>query len=153
MAGRKEICYTRIYSRGISKSYCAQKNLAVKAEALKQGKRGKRTMLPAQIYEKVLEIIRNMGNAGAVTNFHTVVALATCIVLANDRTLLKENGGYCWIHYWMVSMYLQTIKLCQKKISDSETPHSSWFDKRNWIFFITRSTSLLNGLTYQKNWW
>ena len=32
-------------------------------------------------------------------------------------------------------MYLQTIKLCQKKISDSETPHSSWFDKRNWIFF------------------
>ena len=52
-------------------------------------------MLPAQIYEKVLEIIRNMGNAGAVTNFHTVVALATCIVLANDRTLLKENGGYC----------------------------------------------------------
>ena len=28
----------------------------------------------------------------AVINFHIVVGLATGIVLANDRTLLKENG-------------------------------------------------------------
>ena len=37
-------------------------------------------------------MIRNMRNAGAVINFHTVVGLATGIVPANDRTLLKENG-------------------------------------------------------------
>ena len=49
-------------------------------------------MLPAEIGEKVLEMIRNMRNAGAVINFHTVVGLATGIVPANDRTLLKENG-------------------------------------------------------------
>ena len=38
-------------------------------------------------------MIRNMRDAGAVINFHTVVGLATGIVLANDRTLLKKNGG------------------------------------------------------------
>ena len=32
-----------------------------------------------------------MRNAGVVVNFHTTVGLATGIVLANDRTLLKEN--------------------------------------------------------------
>ena len=32
-----------------------------------------------------------MRNAGAVVNFHIIVGLATGIVLANDRTLLKEN--------------------------------------------------------------
>ena len=46
-------------------------------------------MPPAEIDEKVLEMIRNMRNAVSVINFHTVVGLATGIVLANDRTLLK----------------------------------------------------------------
>ena len=63
----------------------------VKTKALKQRKRGKRIKLPVEIGEKVLEKIHNMRNAGAVVNFHTIVGLATGIVLANDRTLLKEN--------------------------------------------------------------
>ena len=79
--------------RGFLKSYRAQKSLAVKAKTLKQGKRRKRAMLPAEIDEKVLEIIRNMRNAGGVINFHTVVGWATGIFLASDRILLKENGG------------------------------------------------------------
>ena len=49
-------------------------------------------MLPAEIDEKVLEMIRNMRNTAVVIKFHTVVGLATDIFLANDRTLLKENG-------------------------------------------------------------
>ena len=67
--------------RGFFKFYCAQNSLAVKTKALKQGKGGKRTMLPAEIDEKVLEMIRNMRNAEAVINFHIVVGLATGIVL------------------------------------------------------------------------
>ena len=50
-------------------------------------------MLPAEIDGKVLEMIRNMHNAGVVINFHTLVCLTIGIVLTNDRTLLKENGG------------------------------------------------------------
>ena len=79
-------------ARGFFKSYRAQKSLAVKTQALKQGKRGKRTMLPAEIDEKVLEKIRSMRNTAVVINFHIVVGLVTGIVLANDRTLLKEIG-------------------------------------------------------------
>ena len=61
--------------KGFLKSYCAQKSLAVNTKVLKQGKRGKRTMLPAEFDEKVLEMIRNMRNAEAVINFRTVVGL------------------------------------------------------------------------------
>ena len=77
-------------------------------------------MLPGQIDEKALEVIRIMRNAGMVINFHLVVGLATAIVLANVRTLLKENGV----------LYLQKIRLYKKKINDSETLDSSWFDKK-----------------------
>ena len=78
--------------RGFLQSYRAQKSFAVKTKTLKQGKRGQRTMLPAEIDKKVLEMIGNIRNAGAFINFHTVVGLATGIVLVNDRNLLKENG-------------------------------------------------------------
>ena len=50
-------------------------------------------MLPAENDEKVLEMIRNMHNTGAIINFHIIVGLATGVVLANDRILLKENRG------------------------------------------------------------
>ena len=46
-------------------------------------------MLPAEINEKVLEMIRNMRNTAVVIKFYTAVGLATDIFLANDRTLLK----------------------------------------------------------------
>ena len=50
-------------------------------------------MMQAEIDEKVLEMTCNMGNVGAVINFHTVVGLATGMAPTNDRTILKENGG------------------------------------------------------------
>ena len=91
-AGKKYAILESIV-RGCLKPYCAQKSLEVKTKALKQGKRGISTMLPAAIDEKVLEISRNMRNVGVVISFHTVVSLTTGIVLANDRSLLKENGS------------------------------------------------------------
>ena len=64
----------------------------MKTKALKQGKREKRTMMSAEIDEKVLEMTCHMGNVGAVINFHTIVGLVTGMAPTNDRTILKENG-------------------------------------------------------------
>ena len=90
--GRRERNYAIPEFWGFLKCNRAQKSLAAKTKALKQGKRRKRAMLPAEIDEKVLKMIRNMRDAGAVINFHTVVGLATGIGLANDRTLLTKMG-------------------------------------------------------------
>ena len=108
----------------------------MKTRALKQRNRGKRIKLAVEIDEKVLEEIHNMRNARAVINFHTVVGLVTGIVLANDRTFLKENEITVEFTVGWFPKYLQKIKLCQKKINDSESPDNSWFDERNWVFFL-----------------
>ena len=50
-------------------------------------------MLPGQIDEKGLEMIRNMRNAGTVINFHIFVGLASAIVLANVRALFERKWG------------------------------------------------------------
>ncbi|XP_057298142.1 uncharacterized protein LOC130629062 [Hydractinia symbiolongicarpus] len=50
-------------------------------------------MLATEINTKVVHMVRSMRSAGAVINFHTIVGLATCIVIANEKIVLKENGS------------------------------------------------------------
>ena len=122
----------------------------MKTKALKQGKRGKRTMLPAEIDEKVLEMIRNMRNTRAVISFHTVVGFATGIVLANDRTLLKENGGTVeFIVGWCQSIF-KRLNFVSRKSMTVKTLDSYWFDKRNWISFYKEIHELIKWFNIPK---
>lgn len=92
--------------RGFLKTYRVQKSASMKSKTVKTAKRGRRTMLPSEIDAKVLDMVRSMRSAGAVTNFHTLIGLATGIVMANDRTLLKENGGHVEFTIgWCQSIY------------------------------------------------
>ena len=54
--------------------------------ALPQKKRGRLKLLPEEIDEKVINMIKSMRESGAES-------IAKEIVTANDRTFLKENGG------------------------------------------------------------
>ena len=61
-------------------------------EVVPKRKRGRPTLLPEEIDQKVMIMIKKMRESGAVIN-HSITAVATGIIIANDRTLLKENGG------------------------------------------------------------
>ena len=62
-------------------------------EVVPKRKRGRPTLLPEEIDQKVMIMIKKMRESGAVINYSIITAVATGIVIANDRTLLKENGG------------------------------------------------------------
>lgn len=69
-------------------------------------KRGRRTLLPAEIDAKVMEVARNLRLNGAVVNYNVLISIAKGIVSANDRTLLKENGGDIILSYkWCESIF------------------------------------------------
>ena len=50
-------------------------------------------MLPSEIDKKVIDMIKIMRESGAVVNYNILIAVAVGVITANDRTLLKENGG------------------------------------------------------------
>ena len=54
---------------------------------------GRHTLLPTEIDQKVMEMINTMRESGAVVNYNILTAVAVGIVTANDRTMLRENGG------------------------------------------------------------
>ena len=61
--------------------------------ALSQKKRSQLKFLPEEIDEKVINIIKSMRELGTLINYNIVITITKGIVTANDRTLLKENGG------------------------------------------------------------
>ena len=107
-------------------------------------------MLPAEIDEKVLEMIRNKRNARVVINFHTVVGFATGIVLANDRTLLKENGGTVELIVGWCQSIFKRLNFVRRKSLIVKTLDSSWFDKRNWISFYKEIHELIKWFNIPK---
>jgi len=62
-------------------------------ETIPRKKRGRPTLLPEEIDHKVTTMIKKMRESGSVINYSIIKAIATGIIVANDRTLLKENGG------------------------------------------------------------
>ena len=59
--------------------------------------RGAKHLLPEEINEKAVAIIKNMLSAGTVVNYDITISIAKGIVCANDRTLIKEIGGYIYL--------------------------------------------------------
>ena len=55
--------------------------------------RDAKTLLPSKLDDKVLQMIKNMRQDRCVFNHNITIAVGKNIVLANDQTLLKENGG------------------------------------------------------------
>ena len=78
---------------GIIKNY---KEAKVENEELREFPRkdpGTETLLSSKLDDKVLQMIKNMKQAGCVVNYNIAIAIGKGFVLANDRTLSKENGG------------------------------------------------------------
>ena len=80
--------------RGIIKSY--NKNKVETSEggpSLPKKSRGAKTLLPKDIDDKVIAMIKSMREAATGVTYDMTISIARGIVCANDRTLLKDNGG------------------------------------------------------------
>ena len=81
--------------RGFVKSFkeTQSENPNTQLETVPRKKRGRPTLLPEEIDHKVIIMIKKMRESGSVINYNIIRAIATGIIVANDRTLLKENDG------------------------------------------------------------
>ena len=57
-------------------------------------KTGRPTLLPESLMKKVIETVANLRLRGAPIYSAVIRAVARGIIIANDRSLLLENGGY-----------------------------------------------------------
>ena len=74
--------------------YYKQAVVTMPTSTLTQEAGGTKLMLPEELNEKDIAMIKNMHSAGAVAKYEITISIAKVIVCASDRTLLKENGSY-----------------------------------------------------------
>ena len=80
-----------LQSEGLSNLLSENPNTQL--EIVPRKKRGRPTLLPEEIDHKVITMIQKMRESVSVINYNIIRTIATGIIVANNRTLLKENGG------------------------------------------------------------
>ena len=115
--------------RGIIKNYKEAKVENEELRELPRKDRGAKTLLPFELDDKVLQMIKNMRPAGCVVNYSIVIAIGKGIALANDRTLLKENGGNLNIDFSWCQSIFQRIGFTKRRATTATQPVSPDFLK------------------------
>lgn len=116
--------------RGFIKSYKDEAAMDGKGlDTIPRKKRGGYKLLPEEIDEKVVNLVKEMQNSGAAMSYNILVGIAKGIVCANDRTLLKENGGsIVFTMTWAQSLF-KRIGYVKRKATTAKVPISPGFVK------------------------
>ena len=86
--------------------------------------RGAKTLLPKDIDEKVVNMIQSMRAARCVVNYNIAISIAKGIVSANDRLLLKENGGNLELNYTWCQLIFRRLGYTKRKATTAKQPIS-----------------------------
>ena len=113
---------------GLIKSYKERKG-GSELNELPRKQRGAKTLLPENIDEKVIAMIKSMRAASCIVNYNTAISLAKGIVLANDRSLLKENGGILEFHQTWCQSIFRRLGFSKRRATTAKQPVSRGFLK------------------------
>ena len=78
---------------GIIKNYKETKLENKELREIQIKDRGAKNLLPSELDDKVLQMIKNMKQNRCVVNYNIAIAICKRTVLSKDRTLSKENAG------------------------------------------------------------
>ena len=107
--------------------------------------RGAKTLLSYELDDRVLPMTKNMRQAGCVINYNIAMAIGKWIVLANDRTLVKENGGSLNLDFpWCQSIF-RKIGFTKRLATTAKQPVSPDFLKEMGFFFHTAIKEFIDG--------
>ena len=83
-----------------------------------------KTLLPSELDDKVLQMIKNMKQTGCVVNYNIVIAIGKGIILANNRNLLKENSEslnldllWCQSIFWRIGFFKRRATTAKQPMS------------------------------------
>ena len=94
---------------------------------LSNKKRGRKALLPDEFMNKTIDVIKGLRLRGALVSAAIINSVATGVIMANDRTILVENGGYLSLnHQWgrnvLYRLDKEGKKMCQRKGTTAKIP-------------------------------
>ena len=108
--------------RGFVKSFkeTQKENPNTDLEVVPKRKRGRPTLLPEEIHQTVMIMIKKMRESRPVINYSIITAIATGIIIANDRTLLKEKGGTITLGIKWCESFLKRLDHVKRKATTAK---------------------------------
>ena len=103
-------------------------------------KRGRSTMLPKELDDKVIKMAKNLRATGVSINYNILVGIARGIVIANDRFILRENGGTVELQEtWAQSIY-RRMNMVRRRGTTSK--------QHGWVYIQTSSSNYCSAVQH-----
>ena len=124
--------YPRLTKQTLSdfkKAYLALKSNEDEVLVIKKKKIGRPTLLPEELMKKTIETVNTLRLKGAPVSASVINSVAKGIILANDSSLLTENGGPISLsNYWarniLYRMDKEGRKMTRRMATTSKIPVS-----------------------------
>ena len=139
------------------KVYLKQKEVTNKdVTVFKSRKRGRPKLLPEDIMTKTIQTVKGLRLKGAPVSSAVINAIARGVVMAEDRCLHTEYGGYLAFSDQWARNILNEIMRTEKKMvrriaTTSNVPVALGLLKEKKLHFKERSKNLLLSIKFRKN--
>ena len=115
---------------------------------LKAKKRGRPKLLPEEITKKAIQTIKALRLKGAPISYNVINAIAKGIVIANDRTMLVENGGHLhftdnWARNVLNEVERSEKKMVKRMATTSKIPIAPGLLKEEQLTFQRKILALI----------
>ena len=115
---------------------------------LKAKKRGRPKLLPEEIMKKAIQTIKALRLKGAPISYNIINAIAKGIVVANDRTMLVENGGHLqftdnWARNVLNEVQRSEKKMVKRMATTSKIPVAPGLLKEEQLTFQRKILALI----------
>ena len=131
------------------KAYLKEKGSSGKeVTILKAKKRGRPKLLPEEIMNKTIKTIKVLRLKGAPISYNVINAIAKGIVVANDRTMLVEHGGYLqftdnWARNVLNEVQRLETKMVKRMATTSKIPVAPGLLKEEQLTFQRKIQALI----------
>ena len=131
------------------KAYLKEKGSSWKeVTILKAKKRGRPKLLPEEIMKKTIKTIKVLRLKGAPISYNVIDAIVKSIVVANDRTMLVEHGGFLqftdnWARNVLNEVQRSETKMVKRMATTSKIPVAPGLLKEEQLTFQGKILALI----------
>lgn len=128
------------------------KNPNTDLEIVPKRKRGRLTLLTKETDHKVMVMVKKMQESGAVIDYSIIIAVPAGLIMTNDRTLLKDNGGTIKLRKKWCKLISKLLCYVKRKVTKAKPVIAPGIILEIGLTFYDKTNEIVQAMRFQLKW-
>ena len=128
------------------------KNPNTDLEIVPKRKRGRLTLLTKETDHKVMVMVKKMQESGAVIDYSIIIAVLAGLIMTNDKTLLKDNGGTIKLRKKWCKLISKRLCYVKRKVTTAKPVIAPGIILEIGLTFYDKTNEIVQAMRFQLKW-